>query len=230
MLCYLDKKTDETAKDFLQRRGRRSSPLEWNKSFPRTTSWRRSPDWERNGACPFRWIYVPLHLAPHHLELRLWIVWQGWGLNGQHGVFVSTALSGKPSFSRNIQVKFNLTFPYPTHPRIQIISWTLCSALQSRLKWESGYVAQRVNGEYANRCFYLKKIVQFLFTHDKFHLSEIPCVPWLCSLGWASPAYLQGFLFSCRPFCLWFWSFHNVGCQLRSSPLGHLLLLGVLGV
>ena len=143
MLCYLNKKTDETAKDFLQRRGRRSSPLEWNKSFPRTTSWRRSPDWERNGACPFRWIYVPLHLAPHHLELRLWIVWQGWGLNGQHGVFVSTALNGKPSFSRNIQVKFNLTFPYPTQSRIQIISWTLCSALQSQLKWESGYVAQR---------------------------------------------------------------------------------------
>ena len=37
-------------------------------------------------------------------------------------VLVSTALNGKPSFSRSIQVKFNLTFLYPTQSRIQIIS------------------------------------------------------------------------------------------------------------
>ena len=48
--------------------------------------------------------------------------------------------------------------------------------------------------------------------------------PCLSSLGWASPAYLRGFLFSCRPFCLWFWSFHNMNClsELLQSPAGHL--------
>ena len=191
---------------------------------------------------------------------------------------------GKQCIHIFVQVKFNLTFPYPTQFRIQIISWI--SALQSRLEWESGYVAQRTPLSPVS-IGNIKKVLLseencpipiHLFTYDKFHLSEVPSIPeavveavaantkvcqllqspqfpsfdssavvrfpnplangsdihgscwgtWLLflfscrgsylgspclsSLGWSSPAYLRGFLFSCRPFCLWFWSFHNVGC------------------
>ena len=45
--------------------------------------------------------------------------------------------------------------------------------------------------------------------------------PCLSSLSWASPTYLRGFLFSCRPFCLWFWSFHNVGCFQWITPISN---------
>ena len=44
--------------------------------------------------------------------------------------------------------------------------------------------------------------------------------PCLHSLGWAKPAHLRGFLFSCDPF-------HNMDClsELLQSPTGHLNVL-----
>ena len=90
---------------FLQRRGRRFSRLERNKSFPRKTSWRQSADWARNGESPFRWwIYatlwvaiVHIHFAPRYLSTGVRALDRVPGLGTEHlrptsRVLVSTAI------------------------------------------------------------------------------------------------------------------------------------------
>ena len=90
-------------------------------------------------------------------------------------VLVST---GKPSFSRNIQVIFKLTFPNPTQSRIQIISWI--SSLQWRLEWKSGKnVAQRTPLSPVSMVNMQTGV--FIWRNSsihswKFHFSDIPCI------------------------------------------------------